>query len=176
MEPVVEVIWCLLFSLAGSELYPATIRCYPAQQHLLRYSKNWTAHVSSTIYQVLRLPGVASPIYLSRNQRNRGEDGQGFSETLMCRSSNHTHTGTHTILTLPQIGLSLWSNEKCDVWGRSGWKKDRRSERLRVSWRELCRGSWGGCLESEWSWYKPFFLCFLVLLFRLTYECNSNIM
>lgn len=61
-----------------------------------------------------------------------------------------TWAHTHRLLTLPQIGLSLWSNERCDVWGRSGWERDRRSERdwEWVGEREIerCRGSWGGCV------------------------------
>lgn len=128
---------------------------------------------------MLKLQGEVSQTYLTSNHKNRGKDVHGVSETLMCNSSNHTrpgagtptvkrtHTHTHTLLTLPQIGLSQWSNERGDVWGRSGWERDRRSERdwERAGEIESCRGSWGGCVWRENDHGKSvfFLFCFVFL-------------
>lgn len=55
-------------------------------------------------------------------------------------------------LTLPRIGLSLWSNERCDVWGRSGWERDRRSERDLES--ELEREGWSDAEVVEGAVFR----------------------
>lgn len=166
-----------------NHLIMSSKRCYPIGNWTL--SQKLSAKCDIIILSLIKLfkkkksflrSGARALIYLTSNQKSRGDDGQGLSETLMCSSSSHILTLTHTH-TRSSHSLRLASH--CRVMRGvicEGGVGERRTEGLReieselLSEMESCRGSWGGwcCVFLKASDHGKSFSFFFLLFFWLS--------